>query len=271
MSGRTREGLNRQQPFHRLPDQQHRLPSHPVQWWNLFLIELTNWRWSWRLTLIAGGLMPLFILFLLGIFAGDSDPNTLAYMLTGNIVIGLLFGTLTRIVNRVEFLRFGGGLDFFATLPVQRFLFVLAMVASFGIFSLPSLVMTLIVGALWLNLPLHLHPLLILVIPLCTMPLAGVGVILGLLGRSWGEASSWSFVVSLLLSVLGPVMIPPDRLPAILLWLGYLSPATYAASALRQVVIGPVSGWILIDMVALGGISVGLLWWVEQKMSWREG
>ncbi|MCB0104751.1 MAG: ABC transporter permease [Caldilineaceae bacterium] len=251
--------------------EQRRLPSHPVQWWNLFLIELTNWRWSWRLTLIAGGLMPLFILFLLGIFAGDSAPDTLAYMLTGNLVIGLLFGTLTRIVNRVEFLRFGGGLDFFATLPVQRFLFVLAMVASFGIFSLPSLVMTLIVGALWLALPLHLHPLLLLVIPLCTMPLAGVGVILGLLGRSWGEASSWSFVVSLLLSVLGPVMIPPDRLPEILVWLGYLSPATYAASALRQVVIGPVSGWILVDLIALAGTSTGLLWWVEQKMSWREG
>ncbi|MCB0104754.1 MAG: hypothetical protein KDE53_02575 [Caldilineaceae bacterium] len=53
--------------------------------------------------------------------------------------------------------------------------------------------------------------------------------------------------------------------------MGYLSPATYAASALRQVVIGPVSGWILVDLTALGGISIGLLWWVEQKMSWREG
>ncbi len=248
-----------------------RLPSRTVQWWNLFLIELTNWRWSWRLTLIAGGLMPLFILFLLGIFAGDSDPATLAYMLTGNIVIGLLFGTLTRIVNRVEFLRFGGGLDFFATLPVQRFLFVLAMVASFSLFSLPSLVITLAVGSLWLELPLVLHPLLILVIPLCTIPLAGIGVILGLLSRSWGEASSWSFVVSLLFSILGPVMIPPDRLPALLIWLGYLSPATYAASALRQVVIGPVTSWLLVDILVLGGMSALLLWLVEQKMAWSEG
>ncbi|MEZ4615133.1 MAG: ABC transporter permease [Caldilineaceae bacterium] len=271
MSGRAKEGLNRKQPFHRLPDQHHRHQPLSIQWWNLFLIELTNWRWSWRLTLIAGGLMPLFILFLLGIFAGDSDPNTLAYMLTGNLVIGLLFGTLTRIVNRVEFLRFGGGLDFFATLPVQRFLFVLAMVASFAIFSLPSLVMTLVVGALWLDLPLHLHPLLLLVIPLCTLPLAGVGVMLGLLSRSWGEASSWSFVVSLLFSVLGPVMIPPDRLPDLLIWLGYFSPATYAASALRQVVIGPVTGWLLVDGCALAGMSSCLLWWVEQKMKWHEG
>ena len=258
-------------PTTQLSHEIRRLPSRPAQWWNLFLIELTNWRWSWRLTLIAGGLMPLFILFLLGTFAGDSDPDTLAYMLTGNVVIGLLFGTLTRIVNRVEFLRFGGGLDFFATLPVQRFLFVLAMVASFAVFSLPSLVITLVVGALWLHLPLYLHPLILLVIPLCAIPLAGVGVILGLLGRSWGEASSWSFVVSLLLSVLGPVMIPPARLPPMLVWLGYLSPATYATSALRQVTIGPVTGWLLVDITVLGSMSALLLWWVEQKMVWREG
>lgn len=172
----------------------------PAQLWDLFLIELTNWRWSWRLTLIAGSLMPLFLLVLLGVFANNQDHNALVYILTGNMVIGLLFGTMTRIINRVEFLRFGGGLDFFATLPVQRFVFVLAMVASFLVFSLPLLLITLVAGTLWLALPLHLDPLLLLVIPLCTIPLAGVGVFLGLIGRNWGEASSWGFVVSLLFS-----------------------------------------------------------------------
>jgi len=241
-----------------------------TQWWDLFLMELTNWRWSWRLTLIAGSLMPLFLVVLLGVFANTQDQGALVYILTGNMVIGLLFGTMTRIINRVEFLRFGGGLDFFATLPVQRFLFVFAMIASFLIFSLPSLALTLTAGALWLQLPLTLHPLLLLVIPLCTIPLAGVGVFLGLVSRNWGEASSWGFVVSLLFSVLGPVMIPPDRLPATLLLLGHLSPATYAASALRQVVIGPITMQLGVDLAVLGGMSAFLLWLVERKMSWRE-
>lgn len=222
------------------------------------------------MTIIAGSLMPLFLVVLLGVFANTQERDALVYILTGNMVIGLLFGTMTRIIQRVEFLRFGGGLDFFATLPVQRFLFVFAMVASFLVFSLPSLVLTLTVGALWLQLPLALHPLLLLVIPLCTIPLAGVGVLLGLISRNWGEASSWGFVVSLLFSVLGPVMIPSDRLPAMLILLGHLSPATYAASALRQVVMGPVIGRIVVDLVVLVGMSVLLLWWVERKMSWRE-
>lgn len=256
-------------PINPPPHRRYRQP--PIaQWWDLFLIELTNWRWSWRLTIIAGSLMPLFLVVLLGVFANTQERDALVYILTGNMVIGLLFGTMTRIIQRVEFLRFGGGLDFFATLPVQRFLFVFAMVASFLVFSLPSLVLTLTVGALWLQLPLALHPLLLLVIPLCTIPLAGVGVLLGLISRNWGEASSWGFVVSLLFSVLGPVMIPSDRLPAMLILLGHLSPATYAASALRQVVMGPVIGRIVVDLVVLVGMSVLLLWWVERKMSWRE-
>ncbi|MEZ4725626.1 MAG: ABC transporter permease [Caldilineaceae bacterium] len=247
-----------------------RRQSFLTQWWDLFLMELTNWRWSWRLTLIAGSLMPLFLVVLLGVFANTQDRGALTYILTGNMVIGLLFGTMTRIINRVEFLRFGGGLDFFATLPVQRFLFVFAMIASFLIFSLPSLALTLTAGALWLQLPLALHPLILLVVPLCTIPLAGVGVFLGLVSRHWGEASSWGFVVSLLFSILGPVMIPPERLPATLIWLGRLSPATYAASALRQVVIGPVTVQLGIDLAVLGGMSALLLWLVERKLSWRE-
>jgi ABC-2 type transport system permease protein len=249
--------------------EQHQRQSSIAQWWDLFLIELTNWRWSWRSTIINGALAPLFLILLLGIFANNQERNNLAYILTGNMVVGLLFGTMTRITNRVEFLRFGGGLDFFATLPVQRFLFVFAMVAAFLVFSLPSLVVTLIIGTVWLRLPLTLHPLLLLVIPLCTIPLAGVGVFLGLIGRSWGEASSWGFVVSLLFSLLGPVMIPPHRLLATLIWLGRFSPATYAASAMRQVVIGPVTAQLFVDLVVLGGMSALLLWLVERKLSWR--
>jgi ABC-2 type transport system permease protein len=253
------------------PVVEQRTRQSPVaQWWDLFLMELTNWRWSWRMTLITGSLAPLFLIILLGVFADHQARSDLAYLLTGNMVIGLLLGTMTRIINRVEFLRFGGGLDFFATLPVQRFLFVFAMIASFLVFSLPSLLIMLTVGAWWLALPLALHPLLLLVIPLCTIPLAGIGVFLGLIGRSWGEASSWGLVVSLLFSVLGPVMIPPDRLPVALLWLGYLSPATYAASALRQVVIGPITAYVLVDLAVLAAMSALLLWLVERKMSWRE-
>ena len=37
-----------------------------VQWWDLFQMELTNWRWSWRISLLQGTIAPLFSLLALG-------------------------------------------------------------------------------------------------------------------------------------------------------------------------------------------------------------
>lgn len=68
---------------------------------------------------------------------------------------------------------------------------------------------------------------------------------------------------------MGPVLIPPERLPDWLVTLGYASPATYAASALRQVLLGPVTGRLVLDIAALVTI-IGLSFWlVNRKMDWR--
>ena len=70
--------------------------------------------------------------------------------------------------------------------------------------------------------------------------------------------------------VLLPMVIPPDRLPDIMLFLGQFSPATYAASALRQALLGPVSGQIAVDLAVLAGVSVVIFWLVGRKMDWRQ-
>lgn len=65
------------------------------------------------------------------------------------------------------------------------------------------------------------------------------------------------------------MVIPPDRLPGFMIVLGRLSPATYAASALRQTFLGPVTGQITIDLAVLlvaGLIVFGL---VVKRLDWR--
>lgn len=69
---------------------------------------------------------------------------------------------------------------------------------------------------------------------------------------------------------LGPVVVPPERLPDMMLLLGRLSPATYAALAVRQTLIGPLTGQIMIDLLVLMGLSVGIFWLVGRKMDWRQ-
>jgi hypothetical protein len=49
---------------------------------------------------------------------------------------------------------------------------------------------------------------------------------------------------------IGPVIIPDTRLPKLLLILGHMSPATYAASAMRQTLLGAISAQVIVDILA---------------------
>lgn len=246
-----------------------RRPSFWTEFTSLLFIEMTNWRWSWRSLLVTGAIAPLLSILGLGVFARDSGPLALSYVLSGNLVVSLMFGNMGNIQRHMTFLRFGGTLDYFATLPVRRYVLILAMVMTFLLLSLPSLLVTLLLGGLVLGVPLQPHPLILLVIPLCAIPLSGIGALIGASAKTPEVANSINLIVTLILTGLGPVIIPPDRLPDWMLGVGWLSPATYAASALRQALLGPVTGRMWLDIGVLGLVGVVILWVVTRRLDWR--
>lgn len=69
---------------------------------------------------------------------------------------------------------------------------------------------------------------------------------------------------------IGPVIIPESRLPDILIYIGCLSPATYAASALRQTLLGSMTGQLVVDLTTLVGFSLLTFWLVGSKLDWRQ-
>ncbi len=219
--------------------------------------------------LFIGTLAPLLNIVLLGVFARDSGHEALAFVQTGNMVVALMLGNMNNIQNHVLFLRFAGVLDYFATLPIRKTLLVLTLVLAFLLLSLPSLLVTIVAGAVILGLPLHISPLIIIVIPLCALSISGIGALIGSRARTPQEANTIYWLVTFFLLGLGPVLIPPQRLPAILVFLGRFSPATYAASAFRQVLLGPITGQLAIDLAVLTLFTIGILWMVERKMDWR--
>jgi len=97
-----------------------------------------------------------------------------------------------------------------------------------------------------------------------------VNALIGSIARTQQEAGSLSLLVTMAMLGLGPVLIPPARLPGVMLVLGRFSPATYAASALRQALIGPLTGQILLDLAVLAGVTVVVFWLVGRKMDWRQ-
>jgi ABC-2 type transport system permease protein len=249
---------------------QPKRPSLLVQVGDLFLIQLSQWRWSWRRLIFANALTSLISIGGLGIFARNSGLESLVYVLIGNIVLMLIFGNQTRVANNFAYMRVMGTLSYFATLPIRRWVLILATIMSFLTLSLPSLVITALVGALLLGVELHVHPLIMLVVPVCTLAMSSIGALIGTYARVPEEASSVSQFIALAMICIGPVAIPPEQLPAFIVTLGWLSPATYVASAFRQTLIGPVTSRLVIDVIALAGLAVVIFWLAGRRIAWRQ-
>ncbi len=247
------------------------MQSFYVQLLNLTLMQLLNWRWTWRGTVIVGTTAPIVTTIALGIFAADSGPQALGYILTGNVVLSLLFVALGNVSNHFAYMRWMGRLDYFATLPIYRTALILATAVAFLALTLPSTLITLIAGALILQVPLDISPWIVLVVPAIGLSLSGLGAFIGLLGRNPQEVGNLTLLTTLLLYGFGPVIIPPDRLPDIVTQLSLLSPATYAASAVRQVVLGwPDHLPLAVDVTVLTALAAILLGLVSRRMDWRE-
>ena len=247
-------------------------PPHPlyIQFYDLLKIELCNWRWGWRNLALTGTVLPIFGILILGSFARELGTEALSFVLMGNLVMALLFEHKGKLISHFSYMKVAGSLDYFATLPVTKPLLILAASAAFFLLFLPSLIVTLVGGAWILGLHLLLHPLAVLVVPLCALPLAGIGALIGVSFRTPEEATSVGRLLTILMLAIGPVLIPPDRLPDWLVWLGFLSPATYASSALRQVLLGPLANRLLLDVAVLAAFVVFSFWLVDRKMDWRE-
>jgi len=243
----------------------------PIQLWDLTLIQLANWRWSWRGNLLTALIAPVLSTVALSVFASNRGLNTLGYILTGNMVMSLLFGSFDRVAGHFAYMRAVGRLDFFATLPIYRVSLILATVIAFLVLSLPALTLTLIAGTLILEIPLALSPWLLVVIPLTGMALCGLGALLGIIVRTPEEVGNLSALITFLLLASGPVVIPLDRFPGFMSVLSLLSPATYAASALRQTVLGmPDRIPLIVDIGVLSAILIASLWVVGRRMDWRQ-
>jgi ABC-2 type transport system permease protein len=235
----------------------------------LVLIQLTNWRWSWRGTIVLGMVAPVFLILAFGAFAGNS-PEAAGYVLTGNLVMSLLLEGLGKVSSHFSFIRVNGMLDYFATLPIYRGALILATVIAFLIMSLPSVIVTLILGTVILKIPLALSPWVLLVVPLVSLSLSGLGALIGLMSRTPDEVNSISTITTFLLFGFGPVLIPADRLPEIITTVSLISPATYAASALRQVVLGQADRIpLMVDVLVLVVVTLGFLWLVIRRLDWR--
>lgn len=235
------------------------MPSALTEGSNLLLVQLANWRWSWRGMVVLGIVAPTLSVIILSRLVGERSDDFLAALLVGNLVLVLTFENQSKVAGHFAYMRITNTLTFFIGLPIRQGTLIVATALSFFVLSLPALLVTSLLGASLLNVPLHPSPLLLIIAPLSATALAGIGAVVGAVTRSFEEAGSLSLLVNLLLLAAGPVIVPASHLPAAVVEIGKLNPAAYVASALKQGLVGPVTGRLAIDLTVLTAAAVASL------------
>ncbi len=245
------------------------LPRSLIIFWDLFLIQLANWRWSWQAMLINGLIVPMTTLYFIKTL--DSAGGKPEIILGGNIIISLIFTTMYGTSARFSFMRTFGVLDYYATLPVPKELLVLAVNAGFLVLSMPTTLLTVFLGQWFLNLNISLSPVFFLIVPLASFSLSAVGAFVGVASPNFDAANTITGILQFVFMGIGPILLPEEKLPALVNFLGHFLPSTYAADALRHTLTGKYDSLFMIDLSFLVLFDIGAMVFVGYKMEWRRG
>ncbi|MGZ9930436.1 ABC transporter permease [Streptomyces sp. NC-S4] len=187
-----------------------------------------------------------------GVVDGGSEARA---VVAGSSVLVVAFVALNLLAQYFGQLRAGGGLDHYATLPVRPASVVLGAAAAYASFTLPGTLVTAVFGCLLFGLPMSGLWILAAVVPLAGAALAGLGAALGLLAPRQELATlagQLGMSAALLLGVL-----PPERMPDVIVWARDLLPSTYGVEAFART-FAPEPDWaaVVFDLGVCGAVGV---------------
>ncbi|MCI4322808.1 MAG: ABC transporter permease [Thermoplasmata archaeon] len=231
--------------------------------------------WRSPVMLLAGFLTPLTLVFFLVVIAPSA---ILPYGIVGAILFTALF-TGNGIMNDCAYLRLERQLQqVFVASPVRPTAYALGMALSELAFTLPALVMFLVI--LWIVTGIGALPVLALlgVVLLTWLMASSFGFLLSTFFRRLREIWPIGAVVFTALSVLPPVFYPMSVIPPGYRWLAFLVPSTYAgqladrAAGLSVASINgnPILSSASFDLVGLVGFTLLFVLASMQLARWRE-
>jgi ABC-2 type transport system permease protein len=232
-----------------------------ICWFNGFLGLIRS-----PLVFIALFLTPLSFLFCLYVVAPRAE---LPYGVVGGVLFLCLF-TGSGMMNDCAYLRLERQMQqVFITSPLRPLSWVLGMALSELTFTIPALVLFLVV--LTLVVPVNVLAFLALVgVILLTWLLAtSLGFLLSTFFRTLREIWPIGMVVFTTLSVLPPVFYTLGAVPASFRWVAFLAPSTFAsqlAVSAAGLPVTPVPGipflssasGQLVGLVLLTGLFIGV-------------
>ena len=184
------------------------------------------------------------------------NPEFLQFLIVGsalwNVVFGVMSGLVQSILEDRERYRM---MKYVVVTPTSLFPFLLGRSLARVIVSFVAVVLTMLVGVIFLGV--ELRPNLLYLVPATVLGVTAV-IALGLFMAGWclqlrQEAWSYPEAIAGALYLVSGAIFPVDILPAFLHPIAYASPTTWWLEASRRGLLGHGSPG------ALGGLSDGLV------------
>ncbi|MHB9145822.1 MAG: ABC transporter permease [Symbiobacteriia bacterium] len=239
------------------------------QYMGLVQVLLTEYRSTWLIYVLFGGLMPLGMLFLFKYAGMDISPEKAVFLIGGNLTTAVVFGPTMMLINKIGWGRENRTFDYWAALPIGKLTLVLAFVSVSLLFALPGAATVFLAGGAMLGVPLARGLWLIPLLPLGSLSLSGLGAFLGACAKDGQTANNYANIVMSVVIFLSPMMMPQDVMPLPLRLFSYAMPTTYVADSFRAVLAGRFGMSLGLDVLLLILFTAAMLLLVHRKLDWR--
>jgi ABC-2 type transport system permease protein len=185
------------------------------------------------LTLIVQLMIAAGFIIGIGFFYPEMTSETAKYLTTGAPTITLLMIGLVLVPQMVAMSRSAGTFDYMWSLPVPRLVYVAADATVWVLVSLPGVILSLILGAVYFDFTLELSWLAIPAVLLISLTGVLIGYSIAHAAPKPELATLATQVIVFLIMLCSPVMYPASQLPGWMETIHKFFPVVYMADLSR--------------------------------------
>ncbi len=162
--------------------------------------------------------------------------------------------------------------DMIVSSPTNSRLYMSGMALAEIVYSLPGLVILIVLAGIYLHPNLLQTAILSIVLLLMFAVSVAIGFMLSTFSSDVVQSYAFSRLLSLLFATVPPVYYPITYVPYPYNYLAYLSPTTYAAEIMHSATgfLNISTNMLILDWAVLLGVCAVILFIAIRKTRWRE-
>ena len=201
--------------------------------------------------------MTLGLILGFGYFLPHMSDFQALYLTTGAVSQTIVTVALVMLPQKLSQEKSEGKFEFLWTLPISREVYVFAELATVALFSLPGMILALVLGVWHYELSLNVSVAVLAVVPLGILSLAGVGVAVSLLSPYRQLTNALTQLTIFYVLLFAPVLFPKEQLPDLLQRVSVAMPPTYVADGMRGSLTNLPGTDVVHSMLVLAAFAAG--------------